>query len=267
MAVVFTDNFTVGSDTPLESYGDYAAGVGGNALTVYASTDRVECEPASYSTDVAYVSTSTAAPTGDQEVSADCGISGSSYLGGYIGVRGDATSGGNGYVWIPADSVTYEYWRVDNGVFTMLAQRSGGFPSGTRATKLKAEGAGATVTLTGTVDGTPYATYGDSSGSRKTSGKFILGFFANSTSHFVDNISVDNLSAAATTETEGYRYYQDDAAPGSATPLAAQDTSISIATSTKFRLRVLTDTTGDVASVTRTLQYRKTGDTLWDTVS
>lgn len=72
---------------------------------------------------------------------------------------------------------------------------------------------------------------------------------------------------AATTETEGFRFYQDDAAPGSATPLAAQDTTINIAASTKFRLRILTDTTNDLASSTRTLQYRKTGDTPWETVT
>lgn len=71
---------------------------------------------------------------------------------------------------------------------------------------------------------------------------------------------------ATTFEQEGYRWRDDDAGEAAATWLANQDTNVSIFKGENVRLRVLTNVSGDPASVTRTLQYRKVGDSTWITI-
>jgi hypothetical protein len=58
-------------------------------------------------------------------------------------------------------------------------------------------------------------------------------------------------------ETEGFRWRDDDGSESAATWLQLQDVDESVAKETNIRLRVLTDTTGDGGSVTRTLQYKR----------
>ncbi len=83
----------------------------------------------------------------------------------------------------------------------------------------------------------------------------------------IDEIQIVG-TVLATTETEGYRWRDDDGSESAATWLAVQDTNVSVGKTINVRLRVLTDTTGDAPSVTRTLQYKRDdeGTTEWRTV-
>lgn len=81
-------------------------------------------------------------------------------------------------------------------------------------------------------------------------------------------ISSDHWAAAgvsirellASSEQEGFRFYDDDDDEASSTPLEDQDTDLTIGKETNFRTRMLTDFTGDPASATAELQYRVVGD-------
>lgn len=74
-------------------------------------------------------------------------------------------------------------------------------------------------------------------------------------------------SAAATTELQATRWFDDDGSESAATALAAQNVAITgRASETNTRLRVQIQTTGDVASGDFTLQYRKVGDTPWNDI-
>jgi hypothetical protein len=73
------------------------------------------------------------------------------------------------------------------------------------------------------------------------------------------DLRLDAVAVAETVhEQEGFRFYADDAAPGSATPLAAQDTSIDLAVDTPARVRVLTNVSGSESTSTAlTIQYKR----------
>lgn len=74
----------------------------------------------------------------------------------------------------------------------------------------------------------------------------------------------DVLSGGAPTlEQEGFRFRNDDGSESTATWRQAQDTDDSIATETPFRLRMLTNATGDPAIQAVKLQYRKVGASNW----
>lgn len=73
--------------------------------------------------------------------------------------------------------------------------------------------------------------------------------------------------SVATYEQEGYRFRNDDGSETTATWKASQDTDISIAKETPFRLRMLVNTgDADPTSSGLKLQYRKVGDTSWSDV-
>jgi hypothetical protein len=71
---------------------------------------------------------------------------------------------------------------------------------------------------------------------------------------------VGGVFVAPTLTQDGFRFYEDDAVEGSATPLAGEDIDITVAKATPFRLRLQVDTTGDAPSGQFKLQYRKVGD-------
>lgn len=71
------------------------------------------------------------------------------------------------------------------------------------------------------------------------------------------------LTAGTTLDQYGYRFYDDDGDEDASTALAAQNTPVSIDKLTPARLRVGSDATGDPASQSLKLQYRKVGDTTW----
>jgi len=78
--------------------------------------------------------------------------------------------------------------------------------------------------------------------------------------------AAEEAGALAYTQ-EGYRWRDDDNTEALASWLVAQDTTTSIPREENIRLRVLTDVTSDPGNVTRTLQYRKVGDTDWNTIT
>lgn len=200
MTIVFTDSFTVGADVALESYPsgtpDYVSILGGNNLDVIAANDNVQSSVTS--ADVMYRITNAAAPTGDQKLTITAGWQ-TGYTGGYIGVRGSAS--GNYYNLTRANSTTWELYRVDSTVFTLLTTHSVSTTDNSSGTiSLKATGAGATVSITATIAGVDQTTFNDTAANRKTSGTPTIGGFQNSavsSANFIDDVSVDDLATAA----------------------------------------------------------------------
>ncbi len=74
-------------------------------------------------------------------------------------------------------------------------------------------------------------------------------------------------SSGLNLEQEGFRFRADDGDEDAATWLAAQDISITRATLTNTRLRVIVNATGDPGSNQYQLEYRKVGDTDWKKVN
>lgn len=203
MSVVFSDGFTVGADTPLESYPsagapDYASILGGNNLDVNAARDRVEGSATGQ--DIIYRLIDAAVPTGDSEISADVGVL-DSWEGAYIGQRGSGSQG-DSYTLVHSNSTDWEIYRCDAGSFTLLASYSvaGTASNSTVAVKLKATGTNPVV-VQATVAGSQQTAYNDSSASRKQSGTPVIGVYqsAVNSNAFIDNVSVDDLQAGGTT--------------------------------------------------------------------
>lgn len=72
-------------------------------------------------------------------------------------------------------------------------------------------------------------------------------------------VLADNV--AVTRDQDGFRFYDDDAAPGSETALAAEDTNVgSVGQETPFHLRIQTDTTGDAPDEGVIVQYKEVSD-------
>lgn len=65
----------------------------------------------------------------------------------------------------------------------------------------------------------------------------------------------------ATMEQEGFRFYDDDGNEASASPLAAQDTNVSVALDTNVVLRMLVDATAGIDYKQYQLQYKLSTDT------
>ncbi len=80
----------------------------------------------------------------------------------------------------------------------------------------------------------------------------------------VGTVTVD--VGAATWEQEGFRFRNDDGTEITATWVAAQDTNATLEAETNFRLRVTSVVTGDPDPAAATLQYRKVGDSVWQTI-
>lgn len=59
---------------------------------------------------------------------------------------------------------------------------------------------------------------------------------------------------------DGFRFYDDDAAVGSETPLDAEDTNVTRSKESPFRLRVQVDATDDPDASAMTLQYKEVAD-------
>lgn len=70
-------------------------------------------------------------------------------------------------------------------------------------------------------------------------------------------------SGASETEQEGFRFRNDDGSESTATWKAAQDTDANVNLDTNIRLRMLLNTTNDLASKGFKLLYRKVGETQW----
>lgn len=195
MSVVFTDNFTVGADVNINAYPatpDYAMTVGAAAdIKVIAATDRAESQVV---TNCVARIINAAAPTGDQQITANIGGGGAASVG--LAVRCATDGTGNCYVaFFVSTSSSIELYRVDTGTFSLLTTFTGRAFGDPFVGRFKATGAGATVTLEIQADSTAIATFDDTNALRKTSG--TSGIMNGNTSTWHDNISVDDLLAAA----------------------------------------------------------------------
>jgi hypothetical protein len=70
------------------------------------------------------------------------------------------------------------------------------------------------------------------------------------------DIGADEYVSSATIEQEGFRFRNDDGSESAATWKANQDTNITLAANTAFRLRELLNATGDPASISAQLEVR-----------
>jgi hypothetical protein len=193
MAIIFTDNFTVASDTPLQEYPsaatpDYALNLGTTNTIVSAANDRVQNN---FGLITAWRIIDAAVASGmiDQEISFDGWIStdASSPL-----VRMSAA--GQNYYEGFAYGGNVEIYRYDDGSYTLLAGESRSISVGAGNLKFKATGQ-SPVHMEFVAAGTAAVTYDDNSGSRKQSGP--PGFDLYYTAPYVDNITIDDLAAAA----------------------------------------------------------------------
>lgn len=95
---------------------------------------------------------------------------------------------------------------------------------------------------------------------------------SDSGSAFQNDFALDNIRITGTTrntyEQEGFRFRNDDGSETTATWRQAQDVNDSIAKETAFRLRMLTDASGDPGSHQVTLQYKRDDEaaTEWRTI-
>ena len=80
----------------------------------------------------------------------------------------------------------------------------------------------------------------------------------------VASVTVDE--GAVSWEQEGFRFRNDDNDEINATWTATQDVSVSLPAETNYRLRMLTLAANNPPGTVATLQYRKVGDTDWQTI-
>jgi len=194
--VVFTDSFTVGADVNLNAYPatpDYAMNLGAAAdFKVIAAVDRVESQ---VNTDAVARITNAAAPTGDQQITATL----TSSPGGAAGLAARCNTSGtaNCYVveFVPSLDVV-RFYRMDNSTFNTLGSDCSRSFIENFTGRFKVTGSGATISLEAQVDATAVCTYSDTDANRKTSGTPGIHNGGSDQSTF-DNISVDNLAAAA----------------------------------------------------------------------
>ena len=74
-------------------------------------------------------------------------------------------------------------------------------------------------------------------------------------------LAVIEASATLTRDQDGYRFYDDDAAPGSETALAAEDTVVAARDrADPFHLRIQTDVTADAPAEALTVEYKEVSD-------
>lgn len=216
MAVVFTDNFTVGADINIESYPsgspDYALirGTAGD-MKVVAASDDVRETTFGQITHIARI-TDASVPTGDQEITGQCHNGTLNNDAGGLAVRFATDNTINGYTCRFQDASVneLEILRWDAGTPSVVASADRGLSgAAVRTHVLKAEGNGATVTITFTCDGTAALVFADSSADRKTAGTPGIHVLAqtDASNGRVDTISVDDLVAAADTDGGGPRTF------------------------------------------------------------
>ena len=212
MTIVFSDNFTETVDRNIDAYpsgaADYAYNLNsGNAMFVSQANDRVDyTEPTS---DVAArIIDAAGAISGDQEIIGT--IVADNGSGSSVHTR-CATSGnlGNWYSLFVDSTVVNEsqLYRFDNGAFNLLADADVFNGDGSRTGRLRATGAGATVTLTWQINATATQTFNDTNANRKTTGvPGIGGYSLAGAVIWLDTITVDDLASAFVGDEDGLWY-------------------------------------------------------------
>lgn len=74
-------------------------------------------------------------------------------------------------------------------------------------------------------------------------------------------------SASATLEQEGYRWYDDDGDEDASTALAGQDTGVTLPAGSTARIRMLLNSTGDMATKQYKLQYKLSSAGTWTDIA
>ena len=200
MSVVFTDSFVVAADANIDAYPsgspDYAyISSSGAQIFVFAPEDKVYFTGGD-SIGVARI-IDAAVPTGDQQITCTVSANGTDDNSSFGVVR--ATSGWNGYIGsinVNSGNDTGLY-RVDNGSFTLLASAENGLSAGNHTMRLKATGAGATISLELQINATTTITYGDTHANRKTSGPPGIGAYTIANlGNTLDDVSVEDFPGA-----------------------------------------------------------------------
>lgn len=215
MSVVFTDSFTVGSNTNLDAYpsgsADYAYNLGSGAeFTVNAANDRIQ-QTVTGTDDIVRIINSASPTNGVGIISATLfGSSGNDSTPGLmVRVATDGTQNGYmAYYYNAQQRVTI--YRVTPGAFTQLTD-VGRALSPPQTCTFKAVTNGSQVDLTATAAGVADVTYSDSTGGRFLSGAFGIHMFsATANVAYIDNISIDDLQAGgqatSSNETHALRF-------------------------------------------------------------
>ncbi len=211
MSVVFTDSFTVGANVDIASYPAtpdyvYCKGTTGD-MTVNAANDRVQVTGVIDSDFCASI-TNASVPTTDQQ----CTISFNQPGAGAASpvCRSNGVLSEDYYVaQVDPTGDTITIYRVSVGTFASIA--SGSRVVGTTGTlRLKATGTNP-VALETQVDATAVLTFNDSAADRKQTGPPGIGIW----DHVVntcglDDLSIDDLAAAAVLVQTHYRWRNDD---------------------------------------------------------
>jgi hypothetical protein len=202
-SVVFTDAFTVASDTNIDAYPsgtpDYAYNNrSGSDLTVNATNDRVQCPSAGIDPIARIIRAGL--PTGNQEITATCNnsTSGADDTGNVI-VRLATDGSTKGYVSYRTSGPRIDIYKITAGpTFTQMGTGSSASVNGSATIRLKATG---TTTTTVEVQVNALSTYvapADTSTPHQSGVPGIHIYNNNTNVGWVDNISVDDLAGGAT---------------------------------------------------------------------
>lgn len=205
MAVVFTDNFTVASDTGIAAYpsgsADYAYMRGsGTNLTVNAANDRLQ-SPNTADEYHARIIDAAVPTTGDHEITGTV-FSDTSGNSGMLLLRCSSSADSCYAAYCDlTDPAEVRIYRFVSGTATLIASADRGLTgSAARTWVFRATGSGATVSLSLVIGGTTALTFNDTNAARLTSGAPGVGIY-NGTANavYVDDISVDDLVAGGGT--------------------------------------------------------------------
>lgn len=207
---IFSDAFTVGSDTELHAYNPFYTAIAyASSTTATVRSAQGNIFPVAESLDCYYRCAPTGFPSGDQNVSADIvavdsGGSGSCYLFARVS---DATSAAKMYALeVNQQGSAVRLLYIDSDTFTQLLSSTTVAPTGTHNYKLEITGAGATVTIKWYLDGVLQDTVTDSSATRLTSGAQGVGFWVgngNLNTYSIDNFVIDAPAGGTTQNFSG----------------------------------------------------------------
>lgn len=203
---IFSDAFTVASDTELHAYNaayTQIAFPSSVVMTVLGAQDYPH--PSAEASDCYYRATPSGFPTGNQNIQTDIqpvkgGGSGSHYLFARVT---DATAAAKMYALeINEEGASVRFLYIDSDSFTQLKVSTTAVPVGVHTYKFEAVGTGATVTLKWYLDGVLTDSYVDSSATVIDSGAPGFGYWifdgGDGTYHH-DNLVIDTPAGGSTT--------------------------------------------------------------------
>lgn len=203
MAVVFTDNFTVASDTALSSYPsagspDYSFVTGSDTTAIVSgANDRVELAASGADKFAVIRNIHAGLPSGDEQLTLTGNCANTNIF--ELVLRGNTTDQTSYVASVDLNAANeVGIYSVDaGGTYTTLASADRGLSAGTHTVRFKATGTNP-VLLEVQVDSTTVVTYSDSSAGRITSGDEGFNIFAAAgTTSWVDDFIVDDTTVAS----------------------------------------------------------------------